>query len=348
VKKLLASLWLCVWILIGLHPTLVEAKDAEKGTAKKFFKWTDENGVIRYGDHVPSEYSQKEQAEINKYGLTVGVTSAAKTKEQLVEDERKARIQKEERRKIEEQMAKDRVLLTSYANEKDLETGRNSKLEALNGVIRLTESNIAILLRSIADMTAQAAERERSGQSVSDEVRRDISIKQDLITKNEAYIKAKRKEQEEIRDQFDIDLKRFRELRTVQGVETTGSMPSKQYASVPKINDKAQELTAERPEPVSAKCGDPLSCTKAWSLAQIYIQAKANTRLQVVTNTRLLTTEPIRPDTIGLSVIRTPDQEGAHIIMDVLCHNSPEGQKYCRTSQVQAVLDGFKDYVEGH
>ncbi|CAK0748184.1 putative DUF4124 domain-containing protein [Gammaproteobacteria bacterium] len=340
-KKIQIGLWLWGGILLGLHPGMVEA-------ANNFFKWTDEKGVIHYGDHVPPEDSQKGRAEVNKYGLTVGVTSAAKTKEQLIEDERKARIQAEERRKVEEQMAKDRVLLTSYANEKDLEMGRNGKLDALDGIIRITESNIAILRRSMSDMTAQAAERERSGQSVPDDIRRDISSAQDLVTKHDAYIKVKRKEQEELRAQFDADLKRFRELRAMQGIEMPESTPLSQDASVPKMNNIAQETTTKALEAVSAKCDDSPSCAKAWSLAQLYVRAKANTRLQVVTNTRLLTTEPTQSTTIGLSVIRTQDQGGARLVLDVLCHNSPEGQKYCHTPQVRAVLDGFKDYVEGH
>ncbi|CAK0768223.1 putative DUF4124 domain-containing protein [Gammaproteobacteria bacterium] len=339
-KKILAGSWGWGAVLIGLHVAVV----AEAGN---FYKWTDENGVIHYGDHVPPQYSQQGRAEVNKYGMTVGVTNAAKTKEQIAADERKARIQAEEHRKAEEQMAKDRVLLTSYANEKDLEMGRDGKIAALEGMIRITKSNIAILQRSMADMTAQAAEKERSGQPVPDEVRRDITAAQNLIVKHEAYIETKRKEQAELRAQFDADLKRFRELKAMQGI-TTPEPPPQKDPLLPKNDKETQELAVKETEPVSAECKDPPGCEKAWSLAQLYVRAKADTRLQIVNNTHLVTSEPTQPNTIGLSVTRIPDSGGARLVLEVLCNNSPEGQKYCRTPQVQAVRNGFKAYVEGH
>jgi hypothetical protein len=336
VKKTPGGLWIWGAVLLGLHAPLATA-------AGNFYKWVDEKGVIHYGDRIPPEYSQQERAVINKNGITVEVTTAAKTKEQLADEEREARVQAEQRRKTEEQAARDRVLLGSYANEDDLVMTRDGKIAALDAIVRITTTNIATLQRALADMTAQAAEKERSGQPVPASLRRDITSAQELITKHRSYIDSKRKEQEEVHARFDADLKRFRELKAILVVEN-----HHQESTPPKKDNEALALIAKEGQSVVAVCKDLAACDRAWSLAQLYVRAKANTRIQIVTDTLIVTNDPTRPDAIGLSVAKVPDQGGTRLVMDTLCHNSPEGQEYCHTLPVQAVRDGFKGYVEAH
>ena len=61
-------------LAIAVAPHAQSAQPASKpatGSAKQTYKWVDEKGVMHYGDHVPSEYSQREQRVLNSEGLEV-------------------------------------------------------------------------------------------------------------------------------------------------------------------------------------------------------------------------------------------------------------------------------------
>ncbi len=327
---------LFITLLVGLCASSFAVEE-------NFYKWTDEKGIIHYGDHVPPEYSQQEQSELNKFGLTVGVTNAPKTKEQLIEDERKARVQAAERRKIAEMRLRDQALLNSYTTVKDLENTRDAKIAAVDSIITATNSNIAISLKTLRDLMARAAEIDGSGKPVPEVLRKNISSTQDLIGKYKAYIETKRKEQHDIRTQLDDDIKRFRELRGLPETEI-----SDQEILSQKNGDLAKDAAKKEGRMVMAECNDPPGCAQAWSLAQYYIEAKSSARLQIVTDTHLATAEPSMPDSIGLSVVRVPIRGGERFVMEIHCHNSPEGKEFCRTPEAQSILDGFKDYLSGH
>ena len=294
-----------------------------------FYKWTDEQGIVHYGDHVPPEYSQQERSTVNRYGLTVGVTNAPKTPEQLAEDERKARIQAEEQRRAEEQRTRDRALLNSYVTEGDLEKARDEKISAIESIISATNGNIAM-----------STQIEESGKLIPESLRKNIMNTQTQIVKYRTYIEERRKDQARIRTQFQSDIERFRELQ-VQSTAPVDQASNPTETSPPLKNHETDGA-------VVAVCDTPSRCVQAWSLAQRYVEAKANTRLQVVSSTRIATSEPTVPDAIGISIVRIPNAIGARLVMDIHCHNSPAGTEYCHTPEVQAIRDGFASYVNDH
>ncbi len=320
-------------------------------TEGSFYKWTDEHGVTHYGDHIPPQYSQQETSKLNQYGLTVGVTSAPRTKEQLEEDARNARIQAEARRQVEEQREKDRMLLLSYITETDIEKARNEKINLIDGVMNVTNNNIALSQHSLQTLQNQAAERERTGVPIPLTLRKTIDETQEMIEQYKSYIEMKRKERSEVIARFNADLQRFRMLK---GIQTTDVGSPDQNQASPK-NAGANRNAGTQPEgTVTAECNDPSACARAWSLAKSYLDAKASTPLRVVTDTRLATGAPTSPDSVALSVVRTrnpqnpQNQGGACLVLEIHCQDSPAGIQYCATSEVQAIRDGFKKYVEGH
>ena len=298
---------------------------------KRIFKWVDENGVVHYGDYVPPDHSQRRQEEINRQGVTVKVTPAAKTKEQIAEEERQAKIQAEARRVREEQAQKDRLLLNTYANEQDLEKHYKEKIDGIDSVIRTIENDIALTNKTIKEKLDTAAEMERNGIPVPEQHQREINALRDRIPKQNASIVAKQKEKQELQGQAKRELTRLRELKTMQGKESI-SLPS--------------EVVSEMQSTI-VNCLNPQICIQAWARVKDYVQAQSNTRLKIATESQIITAEPTQPNNIGLSVISIVDPNGgARFQLDVLCHNSPEGQKYCSTPAVQTIRNGFKSYVE--
>ena len=68
--------------------------------------------------------------------------------------------------------------------------------------------------------------------------------------------------------------------------------------------------------------------------------------MELVSDTLIRTLAPDRPDALGISVARFKgNDDGAQLVLDVVCQDSAEGESLCRGPRVQAIKDGFKLFV---
>ena len=110
-------------LLAGLSAfATVTATAAEQGTTS--YKWTDEKGVLHYGDRVPPEHSKRERSSLNEQGVEVGRFEAERTFEQLAEEERRT----EEARRV---ASHDVFLRATYASVREIERLRDQRLQQL-------------------------------------------------------------------------------------------------------------------------------------------------------------------------------------------------------------------------
>jgi hypothetical protein len=176
------------------------------------YKWTDENGVVHYGDHVPSEYSQREQSVLNSQGLEVGKKRAEMNPKEAAEY---AARQKEESRRKQHDM----FLISTYPSVKEIENVRDVRLDQINGQIVAAESYIASLTTRVEGLKTRALAfapyntkpgARRMPDDLAEEMVRAMS---ELRTQNSA-LSAKKTEHQKVVTQFDADIKRFKELRT--------------------------------------------------------------------------------------------------------------------------------------
>ena len=184
--------------------------------AGKLYKWIDESGQVRYGDRVPPEYAKRRNETLNSQGIVVETKAAQKTKEQLAEEQRAAALQAAQERREREQAHKDRILLDTFTNEDEMILTRDGKLEAIEAVIRVTKGRIEKLRHRLSDLTRRAANLERAGQPVAPELSDQISESRSQIRHNLEYIENRKQEQHAIREKFEHDIKRFRELKLLE------------------------------------------------------------------------------------------------------------------------------------
>ena len=175
--------------------------------------WTNSDGYKECGNVVPPEYSQQGHEELSDQGVTVKKTARAKTAEELAEEE-EAKVQQAEReRQAKEQAAKDRVLLDTFTTEEDLILTRDGKLLAIDTRIAHTKQVTVGLEQQREDLEEQAANQERAGQKVSDELLSDIDSVGRQIEEHMAFIESRQQEKIELRAQFESDLARYRQLK---------------------------------------------------------------------------------------------------------------------------------------
>jgi hypothetical protein len=187
--------------------------------AGKLYKWVDENGQVRYGDAIPAKYAKKSNETLNKEGIVVDHKAAAKTRAQIAEEERLKKAKAEEERIRREKAYQDRILLDTFTNEDEMVMTRDGKIEAIEAVIRITNGRTEKLKQRLAESQRAAANMERAGKPVSDNIKKAIADSREQIEQNRRYVANRQAEQQKIRSKFEADIKRFRELKTAQAAE---------------------------------------------------------------------------------------------------------------------------------
>jgi len=181
--------------------------------AGKLYKWVDENGQVRYGDRIPPQYAKKSNETLSAQGIVIEHKAAAKTPKQLAEEQRLADARAEVDRLQKEQDHRDRILLDTFTNEDEMLLTRDGKIEAVEAVIRVTKRRSDKLKQRLTNLKGRAANLERAGKAVPDILAREIAETRQQLIDNIAYIETRREEQQAIRDKFEVDITRFRELR---------------------------------------------------------------------------------------------------------------------------------------
>lgn len=184
--------------------------------AARLFKWADENGKVHYGDKIPPQYAHQERKILNEQGVAVKTLEAAKTPEQLAEEARLAEQRREQERIAAEKTAHDRMLLATFTSEDDMVMTRDGKIAAIDGMLRVTRGRIENTEETLANLTREAAELERAGRPIPDRLHEQIKAARTQSDRYHDYIAAKRQEQEGIRQRFESDIRRFRELKAAQ------------------------------------------------------------------------------------------------------------------------------------
>lgn len=182
--------------------------------AAKFKCWTNNEGVKECGSYVPPEFSQKRIETRSDSGRVLEVKERAKTKAELAEIDRLAELKKIEDAKIAEQKKKDDILLKTFTRERDINMLRDSKINVIEGIITVTNSNNKALKKKLEKLQKKAANIERRGKKPPANVLEDINAIGNRIGKNNKSIEAKREEQKTIKVKFSKDLEHFKKLKS--------------------------------------------------------------------------------------------------------------------------------------
>ncbi|MCS3903271.1 chromosome segregation ATPase [Methylohalomonas lacus] len=175
--------------------------------------WTNDEGVRECGNSVPPEYAQQGHSELSEQGIVIDRKERAKTDEELAEQRRQAEIAAERERELQRQRRHDSILLQTFSSERDIITARDAKLSAMDGQIALAQSRIEKLREDLDKRETKAASAERSGRDPSADLLEDIASLRRQIRSNQTFIEETRADQDELREIYNKDLERFRELK---------------------------------------------------------------------------------------------------------------------------------------
>ncbi len=124
--------------------------------AAELYRYTDERGVVVLDRHgVPPQHIGRGYEVLNEQGRVVRVVPPAPTAEEM-----------QRQRQEKARAAADVQLLRLYASPDDVERARKRKLAELDSVIGITQSNLQSLRTQQEMLRAQAAQHERAGREV--------------------------------------------------------------------------------------------------------------------------------------------------------------------------------------
>lgn len=207
--------WLAV-LAIAL-PSFAGAQP-KSGQPGKLYQWTDDKGVVHYGDSIPPEYAKADRNVLNNQGVHVGFEQGELTPEQRAEKARLAAEAERAKQQREEAARRDKQLLETYISVTDIEELRNRRLELLEGQIKVTELYLANLRKRLLMLQDEASNykpytaRENAPQ-IPENLATDISRTVGSINLYEQTLSHTRSTQETVRNSFDDDIRRFKQLK---------------------------------------------------------------------------------------------------------------------------------------
>lgn len=147
------------WLVFGLAGPALAASSAGKlssGGAVEMYRYVNDKGVTvidRLG--VPSQYIGKGYEVLNEQGRVIRVVPPAPTAEEI-----------QQRKAAAAQASSDAQLLRLYTSVEDVDRARERKLAELDGLSSVARGNLQSLKTQQGNLQAQAADAERAGRQV--------------------------------------------------------------------------------------------------------------------------------------------------------------------------------------
>jgi hypothetical protein len=197
-------------LVLGLAGVLTGGPAAGTTSTATTYKWVDEQGIVHYGDSIPPQYAEKEHKLLNNQGVEVGHTEAQKTPEELAVEARAHEA-------LVKQQQHDSFLLTTYTSVKDIEALRDVRLDQLQGQRTAAEQYVENLHSRLVALQGRVKHFRPynagpSARRMPDDLAEDLVHTLNEMRTQSNALSAKNQEVVAMREQFDLDITRYREL----------------------------------------------------------------------------------------------------------------------------------------
>jgi hypothetical protein len=195
---------------------LSTAAAAAQGSAREaFYRCKDKSGQTHYGDSLPRACTGLDTEVLDERGMVMRIIEGDASRAERIKREASEAQARKERERREQN---DRMLIDTYLSVADIERLRDQRLEQLEAQYRITEQNISNLRERQARIENQIArfkpyKSDPNAPPLPDHLAEEMvntvnSLRtyQEMLTKN-------RREQADLSESFDADIKRFKELK---------------------------------------------------------------------------------------------------------------------------------------
>lgn len=225
------------------------------------FKCVDEKGRTHIGDTPPEPCSKVVMYEVTRGGQVIRTIQPTLTEEQV-----KARIEEEERKKEADKVAfeqkrKDLALLATYSTESELDVARDRNIDPINSRIKLAQERIADIDKrnKQLDEELEFYKAGKSGKSKNDDGKKSntgtmLQEEQNRLKVEKAQvlksIASSEKEIADLKAKFEVDKKRWIALKA--GKAGPGAEAADAKVDAKPTEAKAEAKADAKPAPKAA------------------------------------------------------------------------------------------------
>ena len=211
------------------------------------FKCVDESGRTHIGDTPPDQCAKVVMYEVTRGGQVLRTIQPS-----LTEDQVKARVEADEKKKEAEKAAfeqrrKDLALLATYSSEQEFDVVLNRNVEPINGRIKSAQERTTAIDKRVKELDDELEfyKAGKSGKSASAK-KGDagaVLVEEQQRLKHEKGVLAKNvvgyeKDIAEMKAKFDVDKKRWIALKAGKSDVPADAKPTEAKAAAPKAATK--------------------------------------------------------------------------------------------------------------
>jgi uncharacterized protein YihD (DUF1040 family) len=186
-----------------LGATLVLCAVFSVSVEAKLYKWVDDKGETHYGEVVPPEYANKDKVQFDEKGRVI--------KDKQSEENNNSEGKTAEQKAAFEQRRKDKALLNTYSNEKEIDLARDRNLQQVEARI-----NSIQLLQQSAQESLKGFRKEAStitaGKQIPASLQADITAAENRIARLKQDLDEANAKAVSVKASFEADKVRYREL----------------------------------------------------------------------------------------------------------------------------------------
>lgn len=179
--------------------------------AAKMYKWVDDKGTTHYGETIPPEYAHKDRSELDKSGRVI------EKKEVLTPEERRAGEEADAKKRADDEAAlerkrRDKALVNTYSNEKEIDLARNRNLQQVEARINSVNSQLKMAEGNLAGLKKEADGYNAAGKKVPASLQEDLHESQARLSKLQQDMEKAKAEKAALDARYDADKARYKEL----------------------------------------------------------------------------------------------------------------------------------------
>jgi hypothetical protein len=201
-------------VFIMLTATLALATSGASAAAK-LYKWVDENGQVHYSQNMPPEHKDKSSTELDKSGRVLKKNDAAPPPETARLDEEGIARKRLEEKRLYEQRRRDSALINTYTTEAEIDVARDRNLMLPTQAIKGIEPRLKAAWARLEALKKQTEPYDKAAKPVPEALKEDIAMQEKEVAQFEGELRAKQTEATHIREKYEADKMRFRELSSL-------------------------------------------------------------------------------------------------------------------------------------
>jgi len=174
--------------------------------ADKMYEWRDDNGTRHMESTCPPECSRKDHYEIEKGRKKLIKATISSADRHAKEQERL------DAQLAHEQKLRDKALVNTYSNEKEIDLARNRNLQQVEARINSINSQLKIADSNLAGLKKEADGYNAASKKIPASLQEDLDESQARLAKLQQDLEKARAEKAALDARYDADKARYKEL----------------------------------------------------------------------------------------------------------------------------------------